>query len=188
MAKRKAAATARVPMPGLMAARSSTPLPAAKPTTDKRYCNDPAHLCNADCVRAMREHKQPVNGTQRCSLVAAKNSVLVFRALMKWDEVSLDMPIPPESNTAGVIWMRFEQLVTGCVDHITANMTQEELYDLLGTYVDFADPLRASMASYMRIGYRLKDKFGEDPELLTQLNRLAKVDPVLKWIWDKLAL
>lgn len=182
-------AKVKLPVPAVAAARpaSTPPLQSVSGgVRSTKYCSHPDHATVEDCKRAIEALTEPVNGPQLCALVAAKNGVLAFRSLMKWDDPTFtSSQPPPEHRTAGEIWTKFEKLMNGCVDHIVEHLNASELDLILGVYVDFADPLRASLALAMRLYNNVGPTIRERPELYRQLRRQLADDPVLKYIFDQ---
>lgn len=193
----QASAKVRLPVPTVAAKRlPQTPSPVyTQPTAavidnpGTKYCSDPDHRSAADCAAAAARRTEPMNGPQNCALVATRNGVLAFRKLMRWDDPDYTSAQPPgEALTAGDIWQKFDKLMTGCVDHIVEHLPESDIDNILGVYVDFADPLRASLALAVRLFLADKRRgVDEDPEHARQLRRQLADDPVLKYVFDQLA-
>lgn len=167
---------------------SSSPLPEPAQNPGTKYCSDPDHHTTADCVAAMRKRTEPVNGSQLCALVAVRNSVLAFRRIMRWHDLSYSSSQPPPEHAAAhEIWLKFEKLMNGCVDHICEHLEDRELMEVVGVYVDFADPLRASLALAIRLYEEARLTAIGSAELNRQLRRQLADDPVLKYIFEQSA-
>ncbi len=150
-----------------------------------RYCANPDHRCVDDCKREMNALQEPVNGAQTCALVAARNCVLAFRKMMRWGDPGwTSAQPPPEQATAGEVWFKFDKLMNGCVDLITECSDSRQIAEILGAYVDYADPLRASLALALRQRFYHNEARPND-ELDRQLQRQLAGDPVLKYMFDK---
>lgn len=192
----QARATVRLPVPSVAAKRFKAPQPTGAAVVEAvvanagtKYCSDPDHRTAADCAAAAARRTEPMNGPQNCALVAAKNGVLAFRRLMRWEDPTYDSSQPPpECMTAGDIWQKFDKLMTGCVDHIVEHLPESDVDKILGVYVDFADPLRASLALAVRLFLADVNRSGqENSEHMRQLRRQLADDPVLKYMFDQLA-
>ncbi len=179
----------KIPLPSSVSKKlSAAMVPKTKPKEiGPRHCTDKSHKTTSDCRLAAAAHSEPTNGDQYCSLVATKNGILIFRAIMGSDRAKLGDPIPAAHESAMELWSKFERLINGCADHLVDNMSNEDLDELLGVIVDFADMPRASAALAVRMAHTAKLNEAESPELANQVRRGIRFDMPLQYVWNKLA-